>query len=117
MTTSPGNRYKEFLAGRVKEARAQKDWSLEQLGLRAHLPPQALAKVEQGEGVLSIAELNRVASVLGQAVGWFFPRDFAFDDQDLAEVFRLQDFPPEVQKQILQLLGTMLVHWQETHEV
>jgi transcriptional regulator with XRE-family HTH domain len=59
------------IGAKVAKARAERGWSLAQLGERAGLSTAAIHKIEKSGMTPTIASLMKVASALGKSVGYF----------------------------------------------
>lgn len=59
------------IGAKVAKARAERGWSLQQLGQRAGLSAAAIHKVEKSGMTPTIATLMKIAAALGKSVGFF----------------------------------------------
>jgi transcriptional regulator with XRE-family HTH domain len=65
----------KLLAQRIKSLRRSKNWSQEQLALRASMQRSYLADLERGYRNPSVRTLVKVANALGAAISALFEED------------------------------------------
>ena len=89
---------------RVRQARAQAGLSRRALSERSGVSPRFLARLEAGDGNISIARLQDIAEALDLKIEWFVKDEDPLMPGDAFPVERFRDAPAEVQRRILGML-------------
>ena len=89
---------------RVRQARAQSSLSRRALSERSGVSPRFLARLEAGDGNISIARLQDIAEALDLKIEWFVKGEDPLMPGDAFPVERFRDAPAEVQRRILGML-------------
>ena len=95
---------------RLRELRAERKLTLEQLGVASGMPPESLSRFERGRTVPSLASLEHVAQGLGMSVAEVLASEPGPTRRpELAALMvRLQDRSPKVVGRILRVVDVLL---------